>query len=29
MSRADQSTLDFLTDYFAVMEKKDYERLGD
>jgi len=29
MSRADQSTVDFLTEYFAVMEKKDYERLGD
>lgn len=29
MSRADQCTVDFLTEYFAVMEKKDYERLGD
>jgi ketosteroid isomerase-like protein len=29
MSRADQSTVDFLTEYFAVMEKKDNERLGD
>ncbi|MGY3317416.1 nuclear transport factor 2 family protein [Arthrobacter sp. TE12232] len=29
MSRADQTTVDFLTEYFAVMEKKDYERLGD
>ena len=29
MSRAEQSTVDFLTEYFAVMEKKDYERLGD
>lgn len=29
MSRAGQSTVDFLTGYFAVMEAKDYERLGD
>src|SRR6478609_2169200 len=29
MSRADQSIVDFLTEYFAVIEKKDYERLGD
>jgi ketosteroid isomerase-like protein len=29
MSRADKTTVDFLTEYFAVMEKKDYERLGD
>lgn len=29
MFRADQSTADFLTEYFAVMEVKDYERLGD
>ncbi len=29
MSRADQSTVDFLTEYFAVMEKKDYESLAD
>jgi ketosteroid isomerase-like protein len=29
MSRANQTTIDFLTDYFAVMEAKDYERLGD
>lgn len=29
MSRAEQSTVEFLTEYFAVMEKKDYERLGD
>jgi ketosteroid isomerase-like protein len=28
MSRADQSTADFLTEYFAVMEKKDYARLA-
>lgn len=28
MSRADQSTIDFLTEYFAVMEAKDYDRLG-
>lgn len=29
MSRADQTTLDLLTDYFAVMEAKDYDRLAD
>lgn len=29
MSRADQSTIDFLTEYFAVMEAKDYDRLAD
>ena len=29
MSRADQATLDFLTEYFAVMEAKDYDRLAD
>jgi ketosteroid isomerase-like protein len=29
MPRADQSTLDFLTEYFAVMEAKDYDRLAD
>lgn len=29
MSRAGQSTVDFLTGYFALMEAKDYERLGD
>ncbi|MGO4455311.1 nuclear transport factor 2 family protein [Arthrobacter sp. RAF14] len=29
MSRADQSTIDYLTEYFAVMEAKDYERLAD
>ena len=29
MSRANQTTIDFLTEYFAVMEAKDYERLGD
>lgn len=28
MSRADQSTIDFLTEYFAVMEAKDYDRLA-
>ncbi|MCP2046266.1 UNVERIFIED_ORG: ketosteroid isomerase-like protein [Paenarthrobacter nicotinovorans] len=28
MSRAAQSTIDFLNEYFAVMEKKDYECLG-
>jgi ketosteroid isomerase-like protein len=28
MSRADQSTSDILTEYFAVMEAKDYERLA-
>ena len=28
MSRSDQSVVDFLTEYFAVMEAKDYERLG-
>ncbi len=28
MSRADQSTIEFLTEYFAVMEAKDYDRLG-
>ncbi|MFH8253197.1 nuclear transport factor 2 family protein [Microbacterium sp. B2969] len=29
MSHADQSTIDFLTEYFAVMEAKDYDRLAD
>src|SRR4051812_39874202 len=29
MPRADQSTIDFLTEYFAVMEAKDYDRLAD
>ena len=29
MSRADRTTLDLLTDYFAVMEAKDYDRLAD
>jgi ketosteroid isomerase-like protein len=29
MSHAAQSTVDFLTEYFAVMEAKNYERLGD
>ncbi len=29
MSRADQTTLDLLTDYFAVMEAKNYDRLAD
>jgi ketosteroid isomerase-like protein len=29
MSRANQTTIDFLTESFAVMEAKDYERLGD
>ncbi len=29
MSRADQTTIDFIDEYFAVMEAKDYERLGD
>lgn len=29
MSRAEVSTIDFLNEYLAVMEKKDYERLGD
>lgn len=29
MPRADQTTIDFITDYFAVMEAKDYARLGD
>ncbi len=29
MSRADQTTRDFLTNYFAVMEAKDYDRLAD
>jgi ketosteroid isomerase-like protein len=29
MSRADQTTVDFLTDYFATMEAKDLARLGD
>ncbi|GAA1741748.1 hypothetical protein GCM10009809_41550 [Isoptericola hypogeus] len=29
MPRADQSTTDFLAEYFAVMEAKDYDRLAD
>lgn len=29
MPRADQSTIEFLTEYFAVMEAKDYDRLAD
>jgi ketosteroid isomerase-like protein len=29
MARADQSTVDLLTEYFAVMEAKDYDRLGN
>lgn len=29
MSRADQSTVDFLNDYFAAMETKDFDRLAD
>ena len=29
MSRANQATINLLTEYFAVMEAKDYERLGD
>lgn len=29
MSHTDQATLDFLTDYVAVMEAKDYDRLAD
>ena len=29
MPRADQSTLVFLTEYFAAMEAKDYGRLAD
>lgn len=29
MPRADQTTIDFLTEYFAVMEAKDYDRLAD
>lgn len=28
MPRADQTTIDFITEYFAVMEAKDFERLG-
>ena len=28
MSHADQSTVDFLTDYFAAMEAKDFNRLA-
>jgi ketosteroid isomerase-like protein len=28
MSRADQATIDLLTDYFAAMEAKDGERFG-
>lgn len=28
MSRADQATIDLLTDYFAAMEAKDSERFG-
>ena len=28
MPRADQATIDFLTDYFDAMETKDHERLG-
>ena len=29
MPRADQTTIDFLTNYFATMEAKDFERLAD
>lgn len=29
MPRAGQPTIDFITEYFAVMEAKDYDRLGD
>lgn len=29
MSRADQATIDLLTDYFRAMEVKDFDRLGD
>lgn len=29
MSRADQATIDLLTDYFQAMEVKDIDRLGD
>jgi ketosteroid isomerase-like protein len=29
MPRADQSTINFLTEYFALMEAKDYDRLSD
>lgn len=29
MARADQNTIDFINEYFAVMEAKDYDRLGD
>jgi len=29
MARAAQPTIDFLREYFAVMEAKDYDRLGD
>lgn len=29
MSQGDQITTNLLREYFAVMESKDYERLGD
>ncbi len=29
MSRADQATIDFINEYFDVMEAKDYDRLGE
>ncbi len=29
MPRAEQTTIDVLTEYFAVMEAKDYDRLGE
>ena len=28
MPRADQATIDLLTDYFDAMEAKDFDRLG-
>ena len=28
MPRADQATIDLLTDYFQAMEVKDFDRLG-
>ena len=28
MPRADQATIDLLTDYFQAMEAKDFDRLG-
>lgn len=29
MPRAEQSTIDFINEYFDVMKAKDYDRLGE